>query len=204
MMGDMRPTFAKGNKTAISKLLELRRQAQKDKEPRVVLRIQGILMSLDRQTTGEIANHLKVHRSTVPLWIDHWNRHGQKGLWEGHRSGRPRGLSPEERETLCDILDSGPAAYDLETGIWTSPLVCQVIAEEFGQKYHPGHVRKLLQQLGYSVQRPTTRLVQADVRQQRKWVRYTYPNPKKTPKARARWSFAKIRLRAVRRPPCMP
>jgi transposase len=34
-------------------------------------------MSLDRQTTGEIANHLKVHRSTVPLWIDHWNRHGQ-------------------------------------------------------------------------------------------------------------------------------
>ena len=185
-MGDMRPTFAKGNKTAISKLLELRRQAQKDKEPRVVLRIQGILMSLDRQTTGEIANHLKVHRSTVPLWIDHWNRHGQKGLWEGHRSGRPRGLSPEERETLCDILDSGPAAYDLETGIWTSPLVCQVIAEEFGQKYHPGHVRKLLQQLGYSVQRPTTRLVQADVRLQRKWVRYTYPNLKKTPKARAR------------------
>ena len=40
-MGDMRPTFAKGNKTAISKLLELLCQAQKDKEPRVVLRIQG-------------------------------------------------------------------------------------------------------------------------------------------------------------------
>jgi transposase len=95
-------------------------------------------------------------------------------------------LSPEERETLCDILDSGPAAHDLETGIWTSPLVCQVIEEEFGQKYHPGHVRKLLQRLGYSVQRPTTRLVQADLRQQRKWVRYTYPNLKKTPKARAR------------------
>lgn len=181
-MGDMRPTFAKGNRTAVSKLLELRRQAQKDKEPRVVLRIQGILMSLDGQTTGEIANHLKVHRSTVPLWIDHWNRHGQKGLWEGHRSGRPRGLSPEERETLCDILDSGPAAYDLETGIWTSPLVCQVIEEEFGQQYHPGHVRKLLQQLGHSLQRPTTRLVQADVRQQRKWVRYTHPNLKKRQK----------------------
>jgi hypothetical protein len=65
MMGDMRATFAEGNKTAISKLLELRRQAQKDKEPRVVLRIQGILLSLDGQTTGEIANHLKVHRSTL-------------------------------------------------------------------------------------------------------------------------------------------
>jgi transposase len=172
----MRPTFAKGKRTAISKLLELRRQAQKDKEPRVVLRIQGILMSLEGQTTGEISHHLKVHRSTVPLWIDHWNRYGQKGLWEGHRSGRPRGLSPEEREKLCDILDSGPAAYGLETGI----------EEEFGQPYHSGHVRKLLQQLGYSMQRPTTRLVQADLKQYRKWVRYTYPNLKKTPKAKAR------------------
>ena len=109
-----------------------------------MLRIQGILMSLEGVTAGEISNHLKVHRSTVPLWIDHWNRHGQKGLWEGHRSGRPRGLSPEDREKLCDILDSGPTAYGLETGIWTSPRVRQVIAEEFGQQYQPGHVRRLL------------------------------------------------------------
>jgi putative transposase len=180
----MRPTFAKGNGTTISKLLELRREAQKDKESRVVLRIQGILMSLEGVTAGEISNYLKVHRSTVPLWIDHWNRHGQKGLWEGHRSGRPRGLRPEEREKLCAILDSGPTAYGLEAGIWTSPRVRQVIAEEFGQRYHPGHVRKLLQQLGYSVQRPTTRLVQADLKQHRKWVRYTYPNLKKRQKRR--------------------
>ena len=45
---------------------------------------------------------------------------------------------------------------------------------------------KLLRQLGYSVQRPTTRLVQADAQQQRKWVRYTYPNLKKTPKTKGR------------------
>jgi hypothetical protein len=47
-------------------------------------------------------------------------------------------------------------------------------------------VRKLLRQLGYSVQRPTTRLVQAKPRQKRKWVRETYPNPKKTRGAKAR------------------
>ena len=183
-MGYMRPTFAQGRKPAISKLLELRRQAQKDKEPRVVLRIQGILMSLAGHTTGEIADHLKVHRSTVPLWIDQWNRYGKEGLLEGHRSGRPTGLRQEDRERLCDILDSGPVAYGLETGIWTSPLVRQVIEEEFGRQYHAGHVRRLLQQLGYSMQRPTTKLVQADEKQQRKWTRYTYPNLKKTPKAK--------------------
>jgi transposase len=94
-------------------------------------------------------------------------------------------LKPRGTGKLCDILDSGPAAYGLETGIWTSPLVGRIIEEEFGQQYHPGHVCKLLKQLGYSIQRPTTRLVQAEITQQRKWVRYTYPNLKKTPKAKA-------------------
>jgi transposase len=185
--GYMRPTFAQGKKAAVAKLLKLRQQAQRDKEPRMILRIRGILMSLmslDGHSTGEIADHLKVHRSTVPLWIDQWNRYGKEGLLEGHRSGRPTALSREDRERLCDILDSGPVAYGLETGIWTSPLVRHVIEEEFGLQYHTGHVRKLLRQLGYSVQRPTTRLVQADVEQHRKWVRYTYPNLKKTPNAK--------------------
>jgi transposase len=127
-----------------------------------------------------------MHRSTVPTWIENWNTHGEEGLWEGHRPGRPRRLGEKQREKLCDILDSGPVAYGLETGLWTSPLISQIIREEFQEDYHPGHVRRLLKQLGYSVQRPTTRLVQADLSQKRKWVRYTYPNLKKTPKTKGR------------------
>ena len=61
-------------------------------------------------------------------------------------------------------------------------ILADVIQEEFGVYYHPGHVRKLLHRLGCSVQRPTTRLVQADPRKQDRWIRYTYANLKKTPK----------------------
>lgn len=182
----MRPIFAKGNRQTIAKLLEVRREAQREKAPRLLLRVQGILMSLDGHTTGDIAHQLKVHRSTVPLWIEHWNRYGEEGLWEGHRCGRPAGLTESQRQKLSDILDSGPVAYGLDTGIWTSPLVSQIVRDEFHVRYHPGHMRKLLRQLGYSVQRPTTRLAQADSKQKRKWVRYTYPNLKKTPKPKGR------------------
>lgn len=182
----MRPVFARGNRAAVKQLLAVRREAQREKEPRLLLRVQGILMSLEGHTTADISHALKVHRTTVPLWIEHWNRYGEEGLWEGQRSGRPVGLTESQRQKLRDILDSGPVAYGLETGIWTSPLVSQLIREEFQQDYHPGHVRKLLRQLGYSVQRPTTRLVQADLKQKRKWVRYTYPNLKKTPKPKGR------------------
>jgi transposase len=164
----------------------MRRQALKDHVPRIAQRLHGIVLSLEGHSPPAIARLLNVHRSTVPLWIEQFNCHGEQGLFEGLRPGRPVGLNPRQREALCDILDSGPVAYGLETGIWTSPLIARIIREEFGQDYHPGHVRKLLRQLGYSRQRPTTQLVQADLRQKRKWVRSTYPTLKKTPGGKGR------------------
>ena len=72
----------------------------------------------------------------------------------------------------------GSPRFQINETFNTSPLISQVIEEEFGVQHHPGHVRKMLKQMGYSRQRPTTRLVQADPLQKRKWVRYTYPKLK--------------------------
>jgi transposase len=63
-------------------------------------------------------------------------------------------------------------------------MIAWVIEEEFGVVYHPGHVRKLLHELGFSVQRPRRVLARAEPREQDRWRRYTYPNLKKKPKAR--------------------
>ena len=58
-------------------------------------------------------------------------------------------------------------------------MVTNVIADEFDVSYHPGHVRKILKKLGFSVQRPTLELINKDPEKGRKWVRYRYPNLKK-------------------------
>jgi transposase len=180
------PTFAKGNARTLQRLKRLRQQAQTDKAPRVALRLEAIMLSVQGQTTGEIAQGLQADRTRVHAWIGAWNEYGAQGLLEGHRSGRPTELSTWQREQLTDILDSGPVAYGLNTGVWTSPLITQIIEEEFGVSYHPGHVRRLLLQLNFSVQRPKTRLVQADPKKQNRWIRYTHPNLKKTPGAKGR------------------
>lgn len=172
--------FAKGNKRTKANLIELRKKAMADKAPCVALRIQSVLLSLEKYPVSEIAHLLNMHRATVHNWIQQWNVWGKEGLLEGHRPGRPPSLTQQDWERLRDIADSGPVAYGLQTGIWTSINLAEVIAEEFDVSYHPGHVRKLLQRIGLSVQRPTTRLVQADPAQQRKWTRYTRPNLKKT------------------------
>lgn len=183
----MRPaTFARGNKRTLNKLKALRKQSQADKAPRVALRIQGIMLSLEKYSVSEIATLLHVHRSSVHSWIVWWNEYGEEGLYEGHRSGRPAALSQPDRDRLIDIVDSGPVAYGLQTGVWSSPIIAGIIEDEFAVRYHPGHVRKLLKEMGFSVQRPTTSLMQADPKKQNKWTRYTYPNLKKKPGRRKR------------------
>ncbi len=180
----MQPIFAHGNIRTLQRLKRLRQAAQTDKAPRVALRLDAIMLSVQGQTTGQIAQGLQVDRTRVHAWINAWNEYGEEGLLEGHRSGRPAQLNTTQRELLADILDSGPVAYGLNTGVWTSPLITQIIAEEFSVEYHPGHVRRLLKQLNFSVQRPKTRLVQADPKKQNRWIRYTHPNLKKTPGTR--------------------
>jgi transposase len=182
----MQPIFAQGNSRTLQRLKTLRQAAQTEKAPRVALRLQAIMLSVQGRTTGQIAHGLQVDRTRVHAWIGAWNEHGQEGLLEGHRSGRPAQLSSLQREQLEDILDSGPVAHGLNTGVWTSPLIAQIIHEEFDVSYHPGHVRHLLKQWNFSVQRPKTRLVQADPQKQNRWIRYTHPNLKKTPGTKGR------------------
>ena len=182
----MPTVFARGDARTLRRLKTLRQEAQTDKAPRVALRLQAIMLSVQGQTTGQIAQGLPVDRTRVHAWIGAWNQYREAGLLEGHRSGRPPKLDSTQRERLEDIVESGPVAYGLTTGVWTSPLLAQIIAEEFQVDYHPGHVRRLLGQWGFSVQRPTTRLVQADPRKQNRWIRYTHPNLKKKPAPKER------------------
>ena len=183
----MRPTtFAKGNKKTVEKLMLARKQAHADKAPRVTLRIQAIILSLEKQSPSDIARLLHVPRSCVHEWIKAWNEYGMEGLLEGHRSGRRPRLSEEDKQRLFDIVDSGPVAYGLQTGVWTSPIIADVIEEEFEVNYHPGHVRRILSNIGLSVQRPTKKLAAADPKKQNRWIRYTQPSLKKKPGKKAR------------------
>lgn len=182
----MQAIFAKGNQRTVNKIISLRKDALAEHQYRVATRLHAIMLSIEKHTSGDIADLLKVNRTNVPVWINNWNNHGADGLLEGHRSGRRSGLTSEDKGKLGDIIESGPVAYGLNTGVWTSKIVTQIIEEEFGIGFHPGHVRKLLKEIGFPVQRPTYKLVNAEAKKKNKWIRYTYPNLKKTPKQKVR------------------
>src|SRR5271167_2700953 len=163
------------------RLLHLSKEAERDGAYRVAKRLRAVLLNGEGRTSGELADILQAPRSKVSEWLSRYEVYGVEGLLEGYRPGRPASLTEEQREQLGDILDSGPVAYGLDTGIWTSPMIAWVIEQEFGVPYHPGHVRKLLHGLEFSVQRPRRILARADAAAQDRWHRRTYPALKKKP-----------------------
>lgn len=178
----MRARFLQGHWKKVKKLLSLKREADQDGEYRVAKRIHGVVLNMEGRTSIEIAQVLKSPRSAVSLWLKNYEADGLEGILEGHRSGRPCVLNHEQLKSLEDIVESGPVAYGFLSGVWTSLMVARVIEEEFGVKYHPGHVRKILHQLDFSVQQPKRSLAKADPLKRSRWKRYTYPHIKKKPK----------------------
>lgn len=69
------------------------------------------------QISGELAVVLKAPRSKVSEWLSNYAAYGVEGLLEGDRSGRPPGLTEAQRQELADILESGPAACGLDSGV---------------------------------------------------------------------------------------
>jgi transposase len=175
----MRARYLRLGRRKADELWALKHEAESDGAQRVAKRIHAVLLNHQRHTSGEIAGMLAAPRSKVSLWLQQYEEYGWEALLEGHRSGRPRELDAQQRQGLGDILDSGPVAYGFMSGVWTSPMIARVIQEEYEVTYHPGHVRKLLQELGFSVQRPRKQLAKGDPIEQDRWQRYTYPRLKK-------------------------
>ena len=168
------------------KLIQLKKEAEQQGIYRVAKRLNAVLLNSKGQSSGELASLLGTPRSRVSEWLANYERYGIEGLLEGYRSGRPPLLSEAQMRALYDIIESGPVAYGLDSGVWTSPMISRLIAEEFGVEYHPGHVRKILHRIGFSVQRPRRVLARADAEEQDQWHRKTYPNLKKSPKRKSR------------------
>ena len=99
---------------------------------------------------------------------------------------RLRDTLSEQRAELAEIIEAGPQAAGYVSGVWTGPMIGDLIEQRFQVRYHNHHVPRLLNELGFSVQRPRKRLASADAEKQAVWLRDRLPAiKKKRPRAAA-------------------
>jgi transposase len=117
----------------------------------------------------------------VNRWLQWYEAMGVDGLLTGTAPGPARKLTAAQLIELAGLVDAGPLAVGYLSGVWTGPMVGDLIENRFGVRYHKHNVPRLLHELGFSVQRPRKRLARADAAAQALWFRKTFPAIKKKP-----------------------
>lgn len=129
---------------------------------------------------AEIARQVGVHRQSVNRWAKQLAAGGRTALKHPGRAGRKPKLGEADRRRVVAGLKKGPEAFGFSTSLWTAERVAKLIDETCGVQYHPGHVWRILRQLGWSCQRPTGRALERDEAAITRWKRHTWPALKKT------------------------
>jgi len=158
----------------------LRAVIRKEGKLAIDLRLRVILLVSQGTSMKETAGICEVGTTTVKRWVDSYRKHG---LWvliaKGPYEGRKPRLSQEQMEDLAEIIEAGPEASGLDTGVWTSPIIAHLVKRRFGVSYHPSQIRRILHKLDFSIQFPKRRLSMADKALQAWWMRKELPRIKK-------------------------
>jgi len=143
---------------------------------------------------SEVARRVKVCSQTVSRWARQVAAAGEAALRQAGRAGRKPWLEESQRQKLERLLVQGPKRLGYETPLWTSQRVAHLIEDEFGVRYHPGHVWKVLRGLGWSCQRPEGRARERNEEAIRQWKKVQWPAIKKKPRRKAARSSSSMRV----------
>jgi transposase len=135
------------------------------------------------KTQAEVSRELGVSRQSVSRWYADWQAGGNRALAAAGRAGRVPKLGERQLKRVVAELERGPLAHGYATDMWTLQRVAEVIEATTGVSYHPGHVWKILHQLGWSRQRPARRAIERNDEAIARWVAEDWPRVKKTPDA---------------------
>jgi len=130
-------------------------------------------------TLNEAARRIGCSPSSVMHWFNARRRGGEQALRVRFSPGRPPKLSSRERQRLVRVLAQGPLKHGYRTNLWTGKRIAQLIDEEFGVHYHPNHIGRLMEGLGWSHQKPKKRAEERDPEEIERWKRESWPKIKK-------------------------
>lgn len=125
-------------------------------------RLRAWALAQEGWTGRAIAQALGVTEGAVSQWLKRARAHGPEALHHRMPPGPTPKLTADQLAQLPTLLAYGAETYGFLGDVWTTKRVATVIEREFGVRYHPAHVSRLLRQIGWSVQKPIHRATQRD------------------------------------------
>ena len=130
------------------------------KEWREERRLRAWALKAKGWSQQRIAEALGVTAGAVSQWVRRGREGGEEALKSRPRPGAVPKLTAEQRARVPLLLARGAEAFGFRGDVWTAMRVATIIRREFGVRYHPNQVGKLLRAAGWSVQKPIQRASQ--------------------------------------------
>jgi transposase len=143
------------------------------RERRKKQRLQAARLFARGATQAEVARRLGVSRVSAMRWYRLWHEGGRRRLEQTLPLGRRSRLGLTDIERIEAALIEG--AESQRSVPWTLPRIATMIERVSGVRYHPGHVWRVLQGLGWSLQRPGRRGRGRDEDASAQWKRRERP-----------------------------
>ncbi len=128
---------------------------------RQIIRNKAAALFAQNISNAEIGRLLGVSRQSISAWRQDWRRHGADGLVIGTPGQKSR-LTDEQWERIADALAAGPEASGYDTQLWTLGRIADLIKKMTGVSYNSNYVWELLQNRGWSCQKPERRAKERD------------------------------------------
>lgn len=142
-------------------LEELERRARREKNAKVRIRLQALILAKRGWTAPQIAPELSSSRRRVQAWIARYNADALPGLAPRKQSGQPPHLPRESEQAFRERIEQGPRPQD---GVCTlrGRDMRRILKDEFGALYSLNGVYALLHRLNYSCLMPRPQHEKAD------------------------------------------
>jgi transposase len=137
-------------------------------------RIRAVELVQQGEAPSVVARILGVNRGS----LYHWRQQAQQegGLAAKPAEGPKPRLSDAQLGELEELLLTGATAHGWANNLWTAGRVTVLIQRHFGVRFHPEHVRRILnRRLNWSSQRPQRQHPDGNEAAIARWVQEEFP-----------------------------
>jgi len=134
----------------------------------------------DGLSLNEVGRQIGCNPSSVMRWRDARQRGGLDGLQVRFSPGRPSKLAVAERKRLVRLLLKGSIAQGYRTNLWTTARIAEMVERQFGVRYHPDHIGRLMRSIGWTPQKQEMRSLKRDEYGIERWKQKELPRIRRT------------------------
>jgi len=147
-------------------LEKLKEELSATRERRRAMRVLGLIKLIEGKNKKEISQFFNCHRNTVHDWVERVNREGIAGLDEKEGRGLKGRLSLEQKNALRTEITSSPKSCGFAENIWTGKVLQEHLRKKYHLSYKKTAVYEMFHELGFTLQRPSRKLLGSKVDKQ--------------------------------------